>query len=79
MKDYTIISMGDGDISSSNFLVKFQKQITEKALQEKVDKIKEHFYKIKFEDWCYQDIVDELEEKGYLKQYPFRETFNIYA
>lgn len=43
---------------------------SEVELQRAVNKIKKKFYDEDFVDWTFDDIMDELEEQGYIEELP---------
>lgn len=70
-----IIKFSDGEFEAT-FLV--ETKLTETELQKIVDKIINEEWLDEFEDWTYEDLINELEKKGHIK---ILETdfYDIYA
>lgn len=43
---------------------------SESELQEAVDKIKKQFYDEGFEDWTFDDMMEELKKQGFIERLP---------
>jgi hypothetical protein len=67
----------DGDCCISTFLVKTE--LDKQELQEKIKEVVDFFEEgDDTYDWCYEDVVNELEARGYLEIVPVDDEYEIY-
>ncbi len=76
-KKLVIMQFYDQDVESDALLV--ETELTEQELGDLVDEIKNNFFEEGYEDWTYQDLIQELEKRSAIRVLEVDSYYKIYA